>query len=96
MKHFLATLISFCIFTGSTTLAAVKFPWRDPGKAQIETDGGSATLSNRMFKATFRKAGKGIVFGGMKMTNGKPVAQSGTNLLPSPWQTAPLTHLRIC
>ena len=80
MKHFLATLVSFCMFTGSTTLAEVKFPWRDPGKAQIETDGGSATLSNRMFKASFRKAGKGIVFGGMKMTNGKPVAQSGTNL----------------
>ena len=106
MKHFLATLISFCIFTGSTTLAEVKFPWKDPGKAQMESDGASATLSNRMFKATFRKAGRGIVFGGMEMTNGKPVAQSGTNLFTitlengttytsRDLQSSPLTEVRL-
>lgn len=33
-----------------------------------------------MFSVSFRKAGKGVVFDGMKMSNGKGVAQSGTHL----------------
>lgn len=71
----LAAACSIC-----TAHAEVKFPWKDPGKAKIEYAGNSATLSNKMFSAAFRKAGKGVVFGGMKMSNGKEVAQNGTNL----------------
>ena len=43
----------------------VEFPGEAPGKAQVECDGASATLSNDMFSASFRKAGSGVVFGGI-------------------------------
>ncbi len=58
----------------------VEFPGEAPGKAQVECDGASATLSNDMFSASFRKAGSGVVFGGMKLADGTSVAASGTNL----------------
>ncbi len=80
MKILHSATILCAIYSGSTALAEVKFPWKAPGKARIECSESTATLSNRMFSASFRKAGRGVVFGGMKMSNGRPVAQSGTNL----------------
>lgn len=80
MKKSQVALFALCVLAGSVATAEVKFPWKAPGKASIECSETSATLSNRMFSASFRKAGKGVVFSGMKMSNGKSVAQSGTNL----------------
>ena len=80
MKKSLVAIIAFSVCANQTATAEVKFPWKDPGKAKVECDSTRATLSNRMFSASFRKAGKGVVFDGMKMPNGKSVAQSGTNL----------------
>lgn len=58
----------------------VEFPGDAPGKAQVECDGTSATLSNDMFSASFRKSGNGVVFGGLKLADGTSVAGNGTNL----------------
>ena len=80
MKKTLISILTFSLSLSHTAVAEVKFPWKDPGTAKIECDTASATLSNRMFSASFRKAGKGVVFDGMKMSNGKEVAQSGTHL----------------
>ena len=78
----LISILTFSLSLSHTAVAEVKFPWKDPGTAKIECDTASATLSNRMFSASFRKAGKGVVFDGMKMSNGKGVAQSGTFTTP--------------
>ncbi len=80
MNRFLLAISAFAIGASSTAVAEVKFPWKDPGKAKIECSSSSAELSNKMFTASFRKAGKGVVFGGLKASNGKSVAQNGTNL----------------
>lgn len=106
MKYTHAALVIFCTFAGSSTQAEIKFPWKNPGKAKIECNEAKATLSNRMFSASFRKSGKGVVFGGMKMSNGKPVAQSGTNLFTiilengtsytsKELQSSPLTEVKL-
>ena len=70
MNYFSAALVPFCIYASNTAQAVVRFPWKYPGQARVEASESSATLSNRMFSASFRKAGKGMVFGGMKMSNG--------------------------
>lgn len=80
MKQFTAILFLLVLCLIHAAEAEVKFPWKNPGKAQIECSETSATLSNRMFQASFRKAGKGVVFDGLKTTDGKQVAGSGTNL----------------
>ena len=75
--------ISACLATAwcaGTVSAEVKFPGKAPGKAQVECSGTVATLSNKMFSASFRKAGAGVVFDGLKLANGKQVAGKGTNL----------------
>lgn len=50
--------------------AEVKFPGNAPGKAAVECTGTTATLENKMFSASFRKAGKGAVFDGLKLADG--------------------------
>lgn len=60
--------------------AEVEFPGNEPGKARVECDGTTATLSNDMFSASFRKAGAGVVFDGLKQADGTRVAAGGTNL----------------
>ena len=106
MNYFSTALVAFCIYASNTAQAVVRFPWKNPGQARVEASESSATLSNRMFSASFRKAGKGVVFGGMKMSNGKPVAQSGTALFTislgngttyssKELQSTPLTEIRL-
>lgn len=80
MKKALFAILAVAASTLQTATAEVKFPWKAPGKAKIECSGSSATVSNKMFSAAFRKAGKGVIFGGLKQSNGKDVAQDGTNL----------------
>ncbi len=74
----LLSLLTFCC-TGLLS-AKVTFPGKSPGKAQIECHATNATLSNKMFTASFRKEGKGVVFGGLKTLDGTRIAQDGTNL----------------
>lgn len=88
MKQFTAILFLLVLCLIHAAEAEVKFPWKNPGKAQIECSETSATLSNRMFQASFRKAGKGVVFDGLKTTDGKQVAGSGTNLFTIHLKTA--------
>lgn len=72
---------SLLLLGGAVTAhAEVKFPGKPPGKANVECSDTSATLSNKMFSASFRKAGKGVVFDGLKLSNGRGVAGRGTNL----------------
>ena len=80
MKNAIFAILAVAASSLQTATAEVKFPWKYPGKAKVECSGSSATLSNKMFSAAFRKVGKGIVFGGLKQSNGKEVAQNGTNL----------------
>ena len=52
---------SLLLLGGAVTAhAEVKFPGKPPGKANVECSDASATLSNKMFSASFRKAGKGV------------------------------------
>lgn len=80
MKVYQIAICGFCLCSAGEAIAEVKFPGPPPGKAKVACDGTSATLSNKMFSASFRKAGKGVVFDGLKLADGTPVAQSGTNL----------------
>ena len=80
MKKILVPALAFSICAGSTAVAEVSFPGKEPGKAKVECSESSASLSNKMFTASFRKAGSGVVFDGMKTADGKAVAQGGTNL----------------
>ena len=80
MKHFLASALTFALCAGSTTVAEIEFPGKAPGKAQAECTETTASLGNELFSTSFRKAGKGVVFDGMKTASGKAVAKGGTNL----------------
>ena len=80
MKYFQASALTISLIAATTAVAEVEFPGKAPGKAQAEATASSACLSNSMFSASFRKTGKGVVFDGMKLANGKAVAQGGTNL----------------
>ena len=65
-KKNLVPALAFSICAGSTAVAEVSFPGKEPGKAKVECSESSASLSNKMFTASFRKAGSGVVFDGMK------------------------------
>lgn len=65
-KKNLVPALAFSIYAGSTAVAEVSFPGKEPGKAKVECSESSASLSNKMFTASFRKAGSGVVFDGMK------------------------------
>lgn len=78
-RAILPILAAFC-WCAATSNAEVVFPGPSFGKAKAEGGGGSAKLSNKFFTASFRKQGKGVVFGGMKMSNGREIAQNGTDL----------------
>ena len=80
LKKPIYTLGLSAILGASLCYGEVEFPGEAPGKAQVECDGTSATLSNDMFSASFRKSGNGVVFGGMKLADGTSVAGNGTNL----------------
>ncbi|MBR4107700.1 MAG: hypothetical protein IKK45_03315 [Akkermansia sp.] len=54
----------------STLQAAVEFPGKHPGKAEAQVSNGIGTIGNKLFTATFRKSGSGVVFGGMKTASG--------------------------
>lgn len=64
----------------STLQAAVEFPGKNPGKAEAQVSNGIGTIGNKLFTATFRKSGSGVVFGGMKTANGKELAKADTNI----------------
>lgn len=69
-----------CLAAGIVKAAEVKFPGKAPGKAVVECSDSEATLSNKMFSASFRKSGRGVVFGGLKLANGETVAAEGSTL----------------
>lgn len=81
MKLSISLLLLFLSSVGNSFAAgSVQFPWKDPGKARVECRADSATLRNKMFSASFKKSGSGVVFDGFKQSNGKQVASSGTSL----------------
>ena len=80
LKKPIYTLGLSAILGAGLCYGEVEFPGDAPGKAQVECDGTSATLSNDMFSASFRKSGNGVVFGGLKLADGTSVAGNGTNL----------------
>ncbi len=80
MKRILTAILAFGLYGGHLANAEVKFPGKSPGKAKIECDEEKATISNRLFSASFQKSGKGVIFAGMKTADGAHVARSGTNL----------------
>lgn len=59
---------------------AVDFPGKEPGPAQLTQTEQRFELSNDLFTATFEQGAKGMRFMGMKLANGKPVAEASPNL----------------
>lgn len=58
-EKILVPALAFSICAGSTAVAEVSFPGKEPGKAKVECSESSASLSNKMFTASFRNAGSG-------------------------------------
>lgn len=79
MNRYLSFFIAAVCWAGLAS-AEVRFPGAAPGKAEAESSGTSASLGNKMFTANFRKAGKGVVFDGLKLADGTSVAGKGTVL----------------
>jgi len=62
----------------STLTAQVVFPGTDPGKAYATTDSAQAVIGNKLFSASFKAMGEGLVFGGLKTAQGETVVDGGT------------------
>ena len=80
MNKILSIILAAGVMYAQDAYAEVKFPGKTPGKAAVECTGTTATLENKMFSASFRKAGKGVVFDGLKLADGTQVAAQGTAL----------------
>lgn len=62
----------------STLTAQVVFPGTAPGKAYATTDSAQAVIGNKLFSASFKAMGEGLVFGGLKTAQGETVVDGGT------------------
>lgn len=71
--------VSLLLLSAAAAFAVVDYPAETaPGEACASLTESGATLSNALFTASFEKAEQGLLFGGLKRTDGTEIASAGT------------------
>lgn len=79
MRAFFVSLGMMAAAAG-TLAAHVVFPGADPGKTYAKADSTQAVIGNTLFSATFKVKDTGLIFAGLKNSNGETVVDGGTNI----------------